>query len=101
MISWADTRVFGQRAVVGQAEVPSPQRTASPAEVSSILREPDVLQLLVRVVVRRGDVVLHLGPVDDVARPPEAGQVVRILEHPRLELENELLPLGGVERTGR
>src|SRR5690348_12242990 len=45
---------------------------------ASVLGEPDVLELLVGVVVRRRDVVLHLGPVHQVPRPPEAGREVRV-----------------------
>src|ERR1700741_4460097 len=50
-----------------------------------VLGQPDVLELLVRVVIRRGHVILHLGPVHDVARPPEAGHVVDVLEHGLLQ----------------
>src|SRR3989442_1241330 len=56
----------------------------------SLLRQPDVLELLVRVVTGRGHVVLHLGPVDDVPGPPEARHVVRISQHDLLELVDEL-----------
>src|SRR2546428_11791816 len=62
---------------------------------SSILREPDVLELLVRAEIGRGHVVLHLGPVHDPARPPETRQVVGIAQHALLELDDGLLPLGG------
>src|SRR6267142_4573382 len=72
---------------------------ASPPGSGSVFRQPDVLELLVRVVIGRRYVILHLGPVDDVARPPEPGHVVRVFEHGLLELEDRLLPLGGVERA--
>jgi hypothetical protein len=39
---------------------------------SSILREPDVLELLVRVVIGRGHVVLHLRPMHHAPCPPQA-----------------------------
>src|SRR2546425_10879095 len=41
----------------------------------------DVLELLVRVVARRRDVVLHLRQMHHVPHPPEPGHVVRILQH--------------------
>src|SRR5262245_10363931 len=63
-----------------------------------VLGQPDVLELLVRVVVGRRHVVLHLAPVHDVARPPETGHVVRVFEHGLLELEDDLAPLGRIER---
>src|SRR5919201_2601999 len=63
----------------------------------SVLRQPDVLKLLVRVVTGRRHIVLQLGPVHDVARPPEARHVVRVLQHDLLELDDHLLPLGWVE----
>src|SRR5438876_3139012 len=65
--------------------------------VISVLRQPDVLELLVRVVTGRRHVVLQLGPVHDVARPPEPRHVVRVLHHELLELDDHLLALGGVE----
>src|SRR5438034_1938773 len=64
----------------------------------SVLGEPDVLQLLVGVVIGRRDVVLHLRPVHHAARPPEARDVVRVFEHDLLELVDELLALGRLER---
>src|SRR5215467_14556099 len=66
----------------------------------SVLGEPDVLELLVGVVVGRGHVVLHLGPVHDPARPPQTGQIVGVLEHALLDLDDGLLALGGVEGPG-
>src|SRR5258705_7624032 len=66
----------------------------------SVLGQPHVLQLLVRVVIGRRHVVLHLGPVHDAAGPPEAGDVVRVLEHDLLELVDQLLALGRVEGPG-
>src|SRR5215831_9441009 len=65
----------------------------------SVLGEPDVLELLVRVVVGRGHVVLHLGPVHHVARPPEPGHVVRVLQDELLQLGDQLLALAGIERA--
>src|SRR5262245_20220718 len=66
---------------------------------ASVLGQPDVLELLVRVVVGRRHVVLHLGPVHDVARPPEARHVVDVLQHDLLELLHEPAPLAVVERA--
>src|SRR6266851_2751842 len=57
----------------------------------SIFSEPDVLELLVGVVAGRRHVVLHLGPVHHVARPPKARHVVGLLQHPLLELGDQLL----------
>src|SRR5262249_55387787 len=65
----------------------------------SVLGQPDVLELLVGVVIRRGHVVLHFGPVHDVPRPPEGGDVVGVLEHSLLELQDRALPLGGIQRS--
>src|SRR5207245_6351675 len=63
----------------------------------SVLGEPNVLQLLIRIVIGRGHVVLHLGPVHDAAGPPEARDVVRILEDDLLDLVHEPPALGGIE----
>src|SRR5262245_10662867 len=63
----------------------------------SVLGQPDVLELLVRVVIGRGHVVLHLGPVHDPACPPETRQVVRIVQHALLKLDDGLLPLDGID----
>src|SRR5438093_6549028 len=63
----------------------------------SILRQPDVLELLVGVVIGRSHVVLHLGPVHDVARPPEPRHVIGVFEHDLLKLQDQLLALGRVE----
>src|SRR5437867_9634583 len=63
----------------------------------SILRQPDVLELLVGVVIGRGHVVLHLGPVDDVTRPPEPRHVIGVFEHDLLKLQDQLPALGRVE----
>src|SRR5207253_4222611 len=74
--------------------VPMPRSPRS----GSVLGQPDVLELLVGVVIGRGHVVLHLGPVDDVPGPPKARHVVRVLENDLLELVYQLFPLGGIER---
>src|SRR5206468_7428526 len=68
-----------------------------PGAASSVLGQPDVLELLVGVVIGRRDIVLHLRPVHHAARPPEAGNVVRVFEHDLLDLVDEPLPLGRVE----
>src|SRR5262245_2088978 len=64
-----------------------------------VFREPDVLELLVRVVVGRRHVVLQLGPVHEVARPPETAREVRVVEDELLDLVDEPLALGRVERA--
>src|SRR5438552_549180 len=66
---------------------------------SSVLREPDVLELLIGEMAGRRDPVLDLRPVHDVARPPETGHVVGVLQHDLLELDDELSALGGIERA--
>src|SRR6185295_4137369 len=58
---------------------------------SSVRGQPDVLKLLVRVVAGRRHVVVHLGPVHDVARPPETGHVVGLLQHALLHVDDQLL----------
>src|SRR6266852_1461910 len=63
----------------------------------SVLAEPDALRLLVRKMVGRRDVVLHLRRVRDGARSPEFRNIVRILEHDLLDLVDEPLALGRVE----
>jgi hypothetical protein len=64
----------------------------------SLLAEPDVLRRLVRKMVGQRDVVLHLRPVNDGARPPESQDIVRILEHDLLDLsETQVFPVRGVE----
>src|SRR5262249_59424246 len=42
-------------------------------------------------------IVLHLGPVHNVSRPPETGYVVDVVEHDLLKLDDELPALGGIE----
>src|SRR5262249_58299186 len=59
----------------------------------SVLGQPHVLELLVGVVIRGRDVVLHLGPVDHVARPPEAGEVVGVVQHELLDIGHQPLAL--------
>src|SRR5262245_6029069 len=77
----------------GAAETSEPVRTQSPTTATivrwrrmSILREPHVLELLVGEVTGRRHPVLHLGPVHDIPRPPEPGDVVRVFQHDLLEL---------------
>src|SRR5262245_7888763 len=65
----------------------------------SVLGQPDVLQLLVRLMVPRRHVVPHLRPVHDAARPPEPRDVLRVLEDDLLDLVHEPLALGGIERS--
>src|SRR5262245_22662102 len=65
----------------------------------SVLGEPDILELLVRVVIGRRDVVLHLRPVHDASRPPDAWDVVRVAEHDPLDLVDRFLALGSIERS--
>src|SRR2546426_1080835 len=83
----------------GTARTREPIRTASARTVTSvrwrrmsILREPDVLELLIGEVTRRSYPVLHFGPVHDVARPPEARHVVGVLQHDLLDLDADLAP---------
>src|SRR5262245_37585165 len=64
----------------------------------SVLAEPHVLELLVRVVIRRRHVVLHLRPVHHGPRPPDPRNVIDVPEYDALDLVDELLALGGVER---
>src|SRR5215471_46754 len=65
---------------------------------ASVLGQPDVMQLRVRVVVGRRHVVFHLRPVHDAARPPEPRDVIRVLEDDLLDLVQEPLALGRIER---
>src|SRR5215467_14115276 len=92
-VSWPTTHV-------GASKKPTSARPLKSAweRLISVLREPHVLELLVREVTGRGDPVLHLGPVHDVARPPESRDLVRILQRNFLKLEDEALALGRVER---
>src|SRR5438093_11735212 len=80
--------------------VKSAERRRMPwsSSIASVLGQPHVLKLLVRKVARWGHPVLHLGPVHDVARPPETGDVVRVLQHDLLKLDDELPALPRVER---
>src|SRR5262245_42658919 len=64
----------------------------------SVLAEPHVLELLVRVMIRRRYVILHLRPVHHASRPPDTRDVVHMSEHDLLDLTDELLPLRGVQR---
>src|SRR5262245_10171721 len=93
---------FARYVLMGPSPLQSPpdqtQEDADEMELDgSVLRQPDVLELLVRVVTGRRDVVLHLGPVHDVARPPEAGHVVDVLEDEALQLIDQLLALRRIE----
>src|SRR5712691_7527100 len=88
-------------------------RAAAPSKVGTIRRsrfamyvlnsirgQPDVLELLIGVVIGRRHVVLHLGPVHHAPPPPEAGDVVRVIEHDLLDLVDEPFALGRVEDPG-
>src|SRR3990172_6877642 len=68
----------------------------APASAFSVLRQPDVLELLVGVVTGRGHVVLQLRPVHQVPRPPETRDEVGVLQDDPLDLVGELLALDGV-----
>src|SRR3990172_1287948 len=68
----------------------------APAFAFSVLRQPDVLELLVGVVTGRGHVVLQLRPVHQVPRPPETRDEVGVLQDDPLDLVGELLALDGV-----
>src|SRR6266545_6451667 len=57
----------------------------------SVLAQPHVLEFLVRVMIRRRHVVLHLRPVHHAPRPPDARDVVHVPEHDLLDLVDELL----------
>src|SRR5215510_10911962 len=61
---------------------------------SSVRRQPDVLELLIGVVIGRRHVVLHLRPVHHAPPPPEAGDVIRVVEDDLLDLVDQLLALG-------
>src|SRR5439155_6626943 len=63
----------------------------------SVFRQPDVLELLIRVVIGRGHIVLHLGPVHHAPRPPETRDVVRVLEDDLLHLVHDPPALGRVQ----
>src|SRR5262249_7525093 len=63
----------------------------------SVVREPDVLKLLIGVVIGWRHVVLYLGPVHHGPPPPEARDVVRIFENDLVDLVDELLALDRVE----
>src|SRR5215468_7228551 len=85
-------------AAAGAAEPKTPLRRQSPTTATiirrfrmSILRQPHVLELLIGEVARRSHPVLHLGPVHHVPRPPETGDVVGVLQHDFLELDDEPL----------
>src|SRR3989304_9414346 len=67
----------------------------APASAFSVLRQPDVLELLVGVVTGRGHVIPHLRPVHQVPRPPETRDEVGVLQDDPLDLVGELLALGG------
>src|SRR4030095_6915396 len=95
-VSWPPTGAGTNRAP-SRATTTRPMRNARWARIS-VLREPDVLELLVREVTRRCDPVLHLGPVHDVARPPETGDVVGVLQHDFLKLDDQLPTLDPIER---
>src|SRR5262249_42712417 len=64
----------------------------------AVLREPDVLELLIGEVARWSHPVFHLGPVHDVARPPQAGNVVGLLQQDLLHVDDQLAALARVER---
>src|SRR5262249_31516861 len=66
----------------------------------SVLRQPDVLELLVREVTGGRDVVLHLRPVHDVSRPPETREDVGVVEQDLLDLDDQLPALDRVEGPG-
>src|SRR5881409_4078760 len=51
----------------------------------SIFGQPDVLELLIGEVIGRRHVVLHLRPVHHGAPPPEARDVVRVVEDDLLD----------------
>src|SRR5262249_60199684 len=64
----------------------------------SVLREPDVLELLIGEVARRSHPVFHLGPVHDIARPPQTGDVVGLLQQDLLHVDDQLAALHPGER---
>src|SRR5262245_2663180 len=92
-------------AAAGTAETREPIRTQSPTTATivrwrrmSILRQPHVLELLVGEVTGRSHPVLHFGPVDDVPRPPEPRDLVRVLQRDFLQLHDKPLAFGWIER---
>src|SRR5262245_9324214 len=96
--SRAESSLTGDRVLHHSAEVTA-SRKGVPRRPRSVLAEPHVLQLLVRIVIRRRHVVLHLRPVHDAPRPPDARDVVHVPEHDPLDLVDQLLALRGVERA--
>src|SRR2546425_568707 len=63
----------------------------------SIFGQPHVLELLIGKMIGRRHVVLHLRPVHHGAPPPEARDVVRVVEDDLLDLVDVALALGRVE----
>src|SRR6266540_3039741 len=63
----------------------------------SVLAQLHVLEFLVRVMIRRRHVVLHLRPVHHAPRPPDARDVVHVPEHDLLDLVDELLAFCGIQ----
>src|SRR2546430_2614166 len=55
----------------------------------SVLAKPHVLEFLVRVMIWRRHVVLHLRQVHHAPRPPDARDVVHVPEHDLLDLVDE------------
>src|SRR5262245_17528117 len=96
-VSWPAAR-SGTRSEPSSAKSAKPLTSAGWRRMS-ILREPHVLELLVREVTGRGDPVLHLGPVHDVARPPQTGDVIGVLQHDLLQLDDQLAALDRIERA--
>src|SRR5215510_10300812 len=92
-------------AAADAAETREPISTQNPTRAMivrwrcmSILRQPHVLELLIGEVTRRSHPVFHLGPVHDVPRPPEPRDLVRVVQRDFLQLDDEPLALGRVER---
>src|SRR5262245_20420967 len=89
--------VSGACAAAGVSTIRIPIRRARASRMS-VLREPDVLELLIGEVARRSHPVFHLGPVHDVAGPPQTGDVVGLLQQDLLHVDDQLAALDRVER---
>src|SRR5262245_23663134 len=65
----------------------------------SVRRQPDVLELLIGVVVGRRHIVLYFRPVHHVPPPPEARDVIGVVEDDLLDLVDQLLAVQWIQRS--
>src|SRR5262245_50568492 len=63
----------------------------------SVRRQPDVLELLIGVVIGRRHVVLHFRPVHHAPPPPEARDVVGVVEDDLLDLVDQFLAVQWIQ----